>query len=247
MHIPASQWLGLAGAAVKQRLPSLPGLCTVCRGWGTRSTCAACVARFAPVVPRCARCGLRVALPGQTCGACLAKPPPFDHCVVGCEYAFPWQRLIAGFKFHGHIELATTLAERLLDAIGREAQPLPHWVLPVPLAPRRLAERGYNQSWELARRVARRLGCRSDAHSLLRPLDGPHQVELKLAQRQRNIERAFVVRPPRGVSLHGRHVAVVDDVMTSGATLREAAAALRRAGAARVDAWVLARTPSPTD
>lgn len=205
------------------------------------------MARFAPARSRCAHCGLRTADPVPSCGACLAAPPPFQHCVVGCDYAFPWDRLIAGFKFHGRVELAGVLADRLLDAIGRDAQPLPDWVLPVPLAPRRLAERGYNQAWELARRVAHRLGCRADAHSLLRPLDGAHQADLKLAQRQRNIERAFTVRPRRGVPLHGQHVAVVDDVMTSGATLREAAGALQRGGAARVDVWVLARTPAPGD
>ena len=167
--------------------------------------------------------------------------------MVGCDYAFPWDRLIAAFKFHGRVELAPLLAERLLEAIGRDPQAMPHWVMPVPLAPQRLAERGYNQAWEIARRVARRLGCRADAHCLLRPLDGAHQAELKLAQRQRNVARAFVVQPRRGVSLHGQHVALVDDVMTSGATLHEAAAALRRAGAARVDAWVVARTPAPAD
>jgi len=225
----------------------LPGLCAVCRGWGPRPVCGDCVARFAAAVPRCPRCGLRAALAGQTCAACQASPPPFDDCVVGCDYAFPWQRLIAEFKFRGRVELAATLAERLLDAIGRDAPALPQCVLPVPLAPRRLAERGYNQAWELARRIARRLGCRADAHSLLRPLDGTHQAELKLAQRQANVERAFVVRLRRGVPLVGQHVALVDDVMTSGATLRAAAAALRRAGAARVDAWVVARTPAPTD
>ena len=244
MQTPASTWLGRRRPWTGLRLP---GLCAVCHGWGPLAICAACVARFAPALSRCPHCGLRSAQAAPSCGACLATPPPFQHCVVGCDYAFPWDRLIAGFKFYGRVELASVLAERLLDAIDRDAPPLPHWVLPVPLAPRRLAERGYNQAWELARRVARRLGCRADAHSLLRPLDGAHQAELTLAQRQRNVERAFVVQPRRGVSLHGRHVAVVDDVMTSGATLREAAAALRRAGAARVDVWVLARTPAPGD
>ena len=120
-------------------------------------------------------------------------------------------------------------------------------MLPVPLAPQRLAERGYNQAWELARRVAHSLGCRSDARLLERPLAAAPQAELRLAQRLTNLRGAFVPNPARRVSLHGQHVAVVDDVMTSGATLREAAAALRRAGAARVDAWVLARTPAPAD
>jgi ComF family protein len=181
------------------------------------------------------------------CGACLADPPPFDACSVGCDYAFPWDRLIADFKFNARVELAAPLAQRLVDAIRRDGGPLPQWVLPVPLAPQRLAERGYNQAWQLARRVARSLGCQADARLLERPLAGAHQAELGLTQRLTNLRGAFVPNPARRVSLHGRHVAVVDDVMTSGATLREAAAALRRAGAARVEAWVLARTPAPAD
>jgi ComF family protein len=117
----------------------------------------------------------------------------------------------------------------------------------VPLAPQRLAERGYNQAWELARCLARWLGCPADAQGLDRPLAGAHQAGLKLAQRRQNTKGAFVPSARRGASLQGLHVALVDDVMTSGATLRDAAAALRRAGAARVDAWVLARTPAPAD
>lgn len=247
MPSPDAQFTALHDPSAPSTRPRLPGLCAVCRGWALRPVCTDCVARFAAAVPRCRRCALRVALPGQTCGACQASPPPFDDCVAGCDYAFPWHRLIAELKFHGRVELAATLAERLLEAIGREARPLPHCVLPVPLAPRRLAERGYNQAWELARRIARRLGCRADAHSLLRPLDTAHQAELTLAQRQANVERAFVVRLRRGWPLAGQHLALVDDVMTSGATLRAAAQALRRAGAARVDAWVVARTPSSSD
>jgi ComF family protein len=181
------------------------------------------------------------------CGRCLADPPSFDTCVVGCDYAFPWDRLIADFKFNGRVELAAPLAQRLLAAIERDAHPLPQRVLPVPLAPQRLAERGYNQAWELARRVARALGRPADAELLARPLAGARQAELGLAQRRQNLKRAFVPNPRRHASLQGQHVAVVDDVMTSGATLREAAAALRRGGAARVDAWVLARTAAPTD
>ena len=224
-----------------------PGQCAVCRSWHMQPVCADCVARFAPAVPRCRRCGLRTAVALPACGACLADPPPFDACIVGCDYAFPWDRLIADFKFNARVELAAPLAQRLLAAIERDAAALPQWVLPVPLAPQRLVERGYNQAWELARRLARSLGCRADAELLARPLAGAHQAELGLSQRRQNLKGAFVPNPRRRVSLQGQHVAVVDDVMTSGATLREAAAALRRGGAARVDAWVLARTPAPGD
>jgi ComF family protein len=235
-------WLSAGGTAAWWR-PA--GQCAVCRSWDAQAVCRSCVLRFAPALPRCRRCGLRSATPVALCGACLADPPPFDACSVGFDYVFPWDRLITDFKFNGRVELAAPLAQRLLEAVRRDAAALPDWVLPVPLAPQRLAERGYNQAWELARRVARCLGCRAEARLLDRPLATPHQAELALAQRLKNLRGAFVPRPSRRVSLQARHVAVVDDVMTSGATLREAAAALRRAGAARVDVWVLARTPAP--
>jgi ComF family protein len=181
------------------------------------------------------------------CGACLADPPPLDACNIGCDYAFPWDRLIADFKFNGRVELAAPLARRLTGAIVRDGASLPPWVLPVPLAPQRVAERGCNQAWELARRVARGLDCRAESQLLDRPLDGAHQAELGLAQRRKNLRGAFVANPLTGISLHGRHVVLVDAAITSGATLREAAATLRRAGAQRIDVWVLARTPAPTD
>jgi ComF family protein len=223
------------------------GQCAVCRLWTGQLLCGDCIARFGAETPRCARCGLRTPTPLAMCGACLADPPAFDACVVGCDYVFPWDGLIADFKFHARVELALPLAQRLLHAIRRRQDAQPGWVGPVPLAPRRLAERGFNQAWELARRIARALGCRAEARLLQRPLDGAHQAELRLAQRRTNLRGAFVAQPPRRVSLQGAHVALVDDVMTSGATLREAALALKRAGAARVDAWVLARTPAPGD
>jgi ComF family protein len=225
----------------------LPGQCAACRAWDRQAVCGDCVERFAPAAARCGRCGLRLATHAPRCGACLADPPPFDACVVALDYAFPWDRLIADFKFNGRVELAAPLAALLVQAIGRAGASLPSLVVPVPLAPQRLAERGYNQAWELARRVARALGCAADAQRLLRPLAGPHQADLNRAQRLVNLRGAYLPNPARRPSLYGLHVAVVDDVMTSGATLREAAAALRRAGAARVDAWALARTPAPNE
>jgi ComF family protein len=235
-------WFRLGGRAPRLR-PM--GQCAVCRSWDAQPLCGDCVSRFAPPWPRCGRCGLRIAGAAQECGACLADPPAFDACTVACDYAFPWDRLIADFKFNARVELAVPLAQRLVEAVVRDGAPLPQWVLPVPLAPQRLAERGYNQAWELARRAAGTLGCRAQADLLDRPLPGLHQAGLGLAQRRSNLRGAFVPRAARQVSLLGQHVAVVDDVMTSGTTLGEAAAALRRAGAARVDAWVLARTPAP--
>ncbi len=221
----------------------LSSQCEVCRQWADAALCADCVSRFATTVPRCGRCGLRLGLPTAACGTCLRDAPPFEQVVCAADYAFPWDALIAAFKFQGRPELATPLAERLLAAVRAAAAPLPELVVPMPLAPARLAERGYNQAWELARRLAPALGVAADAQLLWRPADSLHQTELGRAERQRNLRHAFMVDPRRRGELQGRRVALVDDVMTTGATAREAAAALLRGGAAAVAVWVVARTP----
>jgi ComF family protein len=223
----------------------LAGQCELCRGWSARALCDDCTLRHAAQSPRCTRCGLRLASAAPVCGGCLRQPPPFDGCISAHDYAFPWDRLIADLKFHGRVDLAPVLARQLCAAVRRRGGTLPDLVAPIPLAPRRLTERGFNQAWELARCVAAALGCASEARLLARPLDGLHQADLSLAQRRTNLRGAFVVEPSRRSRLRGRHIALVDDVMTSGTTVGEAAAALRRAGAARVDVWVLARTPAP--
>jgi ComF family protein len=217
--------------------------CEVCRQWSHSALCTDCVARFASAVPRCGRCGLRLGLPAPACGDCLREPPPFEHTVCAADYGFPWDALIAEFKFHGRAELAAVLAERLQAAVRAAGAPLPRWVVPVPLAPARLAERGYNQAWELARRLGRSLGLAADPDLLWRPAEQAHQADLNRAERQRNLRSAFMTDPRRRAELQGSRVALVDDVMTTGATAREAAAALLRGGAAAVDVWVVARTP----
>ena len=161
------------------------------------------------------------------------------------DYAFPWDRLIADFKFNSRPELAGPLAEHLAAAAASLARA--DCVLPVPLAPQRLATRGYNQAWELARRAAAALQLPARADLLLRPLDTAQQAGLTRAERQRNLGTAFMADPRQRDALRGRRLALVDDVMTTGATLREAAAQLLRAGAASVQVWVFARTPAPAD
>ena len=220
----------------------LSSQCEVCRQWAQAAVCDDCVSRFAAAVPRCSRCGLRLGLSAPACGECLRDVPPFEHTVCAADYAFPWDALIAAFKFHDRVELAAALAERLLAAVRASATPPPQLVVPVPLAPARLAERGYNQAWELARRLAPAVGATAQAHLLWRPADSAHQAELGRLARQNNLRRAFMVDPRRRGELLGRRVALVDDVMTTGATAREAAAALLRGGAAAVDVWVVART-----
>lgn len=182
-------------------------------------------------------------LAAPACGACLREPPPFEHTVCAADYGFPWDRLVGDFKFNGREDLAGPLARLLSDAVSTAVGPPPDLVLPIPLSAQRLAERGYNQAWELARRTARLQGRMARHDVLLRPSDTAHQAELSRAARQRNLGGAFMVDPRQRGAVQGRRVVLVDDVMTTGATAREAASTLLRAGAAAVDLWMLARTP----
>jgi len=239
----------------------LHGQCQICLQWGAHSLCGSCVQRYAAAHPRCARCGLRTGLAVAACGQCLREPPPFAHTICAVDYGFPWDRLISRLKFQQQPELAQPLAQRICAAWRASGSALPQALLPVPLSAERLAARGYNQSWELARHLTQQLrrqpgGDGSDwpsrqrhtqvwPQALLRPLDTAHQADLDRRQRQSNLRAAFVVNPRWRSRLQGLHVALVDDVMTTGATLRECSLALLQAGVQQVDLWVLARTPQP--
>jgi len=189
-----------------------------------------------------------VSLPASLdrCGACLRRPDaPVQATVAAVDYAFPWDRLITGFKFQRRLELGDALARLLHGAVQRSGHASPALVLPVPLSTERLRERGYNQAWELARRVARWQGCAAHASLLLRVRDTAHQLGLNERERVQNLRGAFLVEPRQAARLQGCSVALVDDVTTSGATADEAARALRAAGVAQVQLWVVARTPPP--
>lgn len=180
----------------------------------------------------CPRCAL--ASPGGAlCGRCLASPPHYDATVAALAYAFPADALIHALKFRGELALAPLLAELLLQRI-RQGERI-DLILPVPLSVRRLRERGYNQSAEIARGLAQATPL--ELFLCERSRDTAAQTELPWSERQRNVRGAF--RCARRV---GGTVAVVDDVMTTGATLNEVALALKQAGAARVVNWVVART-----
>ena len=220
-----------------------PSQCAVCHDWGTQRVCALCVTRFAPALPRCARCAIEVPAGTGLCGACLTDPPPFEHTLAAVDYAHPWDGLITQFKFHSALDLAPALTRQLLDSFRRSSEPVPALLLPIPLSAARLRERGYNQAWELTRRLARALSCPADASLLLRVKDTPHQLTLAPDKRAGNVRAAFAVEPQRRAELAGKTITLVDDVMTTGATVAEAARVMLHAGAAQVQVWVVARTP----
>jgi len=237
----AGQYIEAMLRSILHRL-RLPGQCEVCRRWCAGGLCARCEARFAAAAPRCPRCALRVGTAGLLCAGCLREPPPFEHTVCVADYAFPWDSLVGGLKFRGRLEWAALLAHSLEQAVRASATPAPDLVLPLPLAAPRLAERGFNQAWEIARPLAHGLGRRADARLLQRPLPGVPQAGMTRAARLSLQRGAFMVEPSRRDALIGRRVALVDDVLTTGATARAASAELLRAGAAAVDVWVVART-----
>lgn len=218
----------------------LPSRCAICRQWPAQPVCEACIARFAQPRLRCLTCALPVPEGVRRCGACLKHPPPLQHCLCAVDYGWPWKRLVARFKYQEQAGWDRQLAWMMRSATGAEdALHAVDRVLPIPLSRERLAERGYNQSWLLARQLAPH---QADATLLLRIRHTPAQRTLPRSERLSNLQGAFAVDPLRAHEVRGQRLLLVDDVMTSGASLHTAARVLLQAGAAQVSAIVLART-----
>ena len=215
------------------------GSCYVCRGPARAQLCAACIDDL-PLQGRdtCPRCALPSPA-GAVCGRCLAHPPHYDATVAALEYAFPADTLVQALKFGGELALAPFFASLLAEKLSSGEKV--DLVVPVPLSNPRLRSRGYNQAVEIARPLARALHARLDYLVLVKERHTKAQVELPYAERVKNVRGAFQCLR----ALPNATVAVVDDVMTTGATLDEVAATLKRAGAARVVNWVVARTLPP--
>lgn len=198
------------------------------------------MARFAQPQARCRRCALPVP-PGVTqCGRCLGAPPPLDACHAAVTYEFPWSALIVQYKFNGQAGWARSFATLMRSAPWVEpALDEAELVLPMPLSRERLAERGFNQALQLARALAPE---KTEASLLLRVRHTAAQTTLDRKDRLANVKGAFAVDPVSRPKVRGRRIVLVDDVMTSGASLFTAAEALRQAGAARITALVMART-----
>ena len=219
---------------------AVPSQCAVCHSWPTDSVCTPCVNRFAQPAERCRQCALRLVSGAQTCAACLKSPSPLDACLVAVSYAYPWADLISQFKFQPDPAWAAPLA-RLMQSMPHMEPALEaaDWVVPIPLAPARLTERGFNQSLLLAQVLAPTKILRQ---ALLRVTHSAAQSTQNRAGRLQAMRHAFVVDPFLQAQLKGRRVVVLDDVMTTGATLYAAAQVLRAAGAAHITGMAFART-----
>lgn len=221
----------------------LPLRCLLCGAPGADGLdlCADCNAELPRNRLCCARCALPLATAAPLCGECVRKAPPWDAAWVPFRYGWPLDRLESRYKFG-----ADLAAGRVLSTLWqREPCPiaLPQLLLTVPLHPGRLRQRGYNQSLELARPLARQFGVPLRHDLLQRVRATTAQTELDAVSRRRNVRGAFALR--EGVAPPA-HIAVLDDVMTTGATVAECVRVLRRAGVARVDVWALARAPRGT-
>ncbi len=268
---------GLAASTLRRTwrrvvFAAVPGICRFCdQATGqARDLCDHCAGDLPWLGHACHRCGMPHVAPASTCPACPRQAPSLDRTVAAFIYAPPIDRLVADVKFHGRLTTAPLLAQLLADAIERAYSParpgescgsagtqaearspddgFPEMLVPVPLSTRRLLRRGHDQAWLLATQVRRRL---QDAgrpitfagSTLRRVRHTAAQSGQSQDARLRSLVGAFAVRTPPRV----RHVALLDDVFTTGATLDAAARALRSAGVERVDAWVVARTPQAVE
>jgi len=232
------------GALDAARL-ALPQRCELCAGVsGSDLVCNACMRDLPWLSSACPVCALPTS-GGSTCGHCLNEPPAFDATISAFSYAFPIDKLIHALKYQGRLALAEWCADAILarrEQIGAARSSRPHRLLALPLAVERQRERGYNQSLEIARVIGSRIGLAPLTRGFSRVRATPPQAALPWTERAKNVRGAFVCE----LDLTGLTIAVVDDVMTTGASLAEAAKVLKASGAAGVENWVVARTLPPT-
>jgi ComF family protein len=227
-------------------LRHIPVPCALCGIEGGKAICPACSAQFYNgTSARCEQCALP--LHGQEsdsgrCGGCLAQAPGFDATIAATDYAPPSDQLVLALKFGAQLAYAPLFGDMLHAAIRQRGIEPPQLLIAVPLGPKRLAERGFNQALEIAKPLARMLKIPLEKHLVLRTRDTAAQALLPPEQRHNNMRGAFTLFGQSIDRLRGCHIGVVDDVMTTGETLNELASTLKRFGARRVTNLVFART-----
>ena len=219
----------------------LPATCILCGnpGFGALDICTSCYQHLPRNNVCCYRCAESFTTPitvPTLCGRCLSESPSFDETYAPFIHQEEIRHLITGLKFGAHFKNARLLGSLLAEHLQKTAEK-PDCIVPVPLHNARYHQRGFNQALEIARTVSKTLQIPIDVSSCIRHKDTPHQTGLSAKKRRQNLRRAFSVRTP--INVH--HVAVLDDVMTTGSTAHALATALKRAGVSRVDVWVCAR------
>lgn len=247
-----SAWLARASfsrhllAAVRAVPVPRGSQCHICRRWQSQAICSTCLTTWQCATRRCQRCA--ITLPAthhdDVCTSCEDVSPEFDRAIAAVDYDGPWPELLTRLKFTGATALARPLATMLAERI-HERRAQADLVVPVPLSRQRMAERGYNQSWLLAKHIERQLAVAARFDVLTRRQHTQRLMSLTAEERALQIRDVFEVTASGQALIDGRHVAIVDDVMTTGATLDACARTLLEAGARSVSAWVVARTPQP--
>ena len=236
---------GLPATSLRARIGNwlargLPQLCALCAApSGSELLCPPCAEGLPHAGAACPRCAL--ATPGGVCRACREHPPPWREAQAAFAYAYPLDRLLHALKYRGALAHAPFLAHALAGRVNRAGAPRPDMLVAMPLSAARQRTRGYNQAIEIARPLGRRVGLPL-VGALRRIEDTPPLASLPWRDRHRAVARAFAAND----LARGRSIALVDDILTTGATLRAATRALVTAGATRVDVWVVARTLPPT-
>jgi ComF family protein len=246
MHAAATRFQHWRKRLQEAVSPLLPGVCTLCGNHGRDAVCETCRTLYLKREMRRCRC-CAIALADETsgqCGDCLKSPPAFDATIAVTDYMPPLDEIVLALKFKAQLALAPVISDLLLDAtLCRTEDELPQLLCAVPLSAARLEERGFNQALEIARPLSKAIGVPLETRLLLRVRETSAQSLLSPEERRRNVRGAFTVSASLFGRIHDRHVGVVDDVMTTGETLNEVAATLKRFGARRVTNFIFARTP----
>ncbi|MEN9481845.1 MAG: hypothetical protein RLZZ298_3240 [Pseudomonadota bacterium] len=213
----------------------LPGSCLLCGADSANQLLCADCSNDLPPLPenRCPQCSEQTTH-GERCGACLKDPPAFERTIAGFRYEFPVDRIIHAFKYGHQLAVTNWAAQIITRQLNNNSYDL---LIPMPLHPDRLRQRGFNQSAEIARRIAHQTGQALNSESLTRCRATPPQAELPMKERTRNVRGAFEC----SVDLSGKRILLIDDVMTTGATLREASRVIKLHGALHIDVAVIAR------
>lgn len=213
-----------------------PHRCALCSIQQPGNLCHACKSSLPELDPNgCTLC-LTPLSTFTYCGACLNTPPLWNHITAGYRYAFPIDVMIQKLKYGLDLTLTPILADFIVSKINNN--PLPDAIIPVPLHPEKMKVRGFNQAIEISRHVSKQTGIPVLPNSCLRVRDTPSQIELPWKKRQQNVRNAFVCKS----DLTNKHIAILDDVMTSGATANALAKEIIKQGATKISVWIVARS-----
>ena len=189
---------------------------------------------------QCSICALPLETTDAICGGCLQHPPSFDQCKALFKYRSPIDKLISEFKYEANLATGALLTHMLVSHLSRSSTPIPDLLIPMPLHSSRLQERGFNQATMMATALSTHFNIKMDHHLCKRVRATGHQMGLNARVRKKNLRNAFSCTQ----SVADKSIAIIDDVVTTGATVNELASTLRRAGARHIEVWCLARTPA---